>query len=380
MNKLKYLFTIVLTAQQINCMQNSKIGDLVKFPDLIIYVIQQSISNIDNEVKAYQGCEIYSVLNKEFHDLVMEAIFGKFENKYPSKLHLAVKINAIQWIKDNISNYKARIDYDNEFRCSLLRLAITELNPNMFKFLISLGFSLDSLSDVEKQIARFFDLNTDPNNKSWFEFAKELTLGKKIENFDYEKTLTWAIENNLLKIAGLILKNLNLREKLKLLRNAYDHKNIKLFAFIFIKTPAFQSLQFGWENLAPFLGNQIDISEPDYNYLVNKYSIAWATARTAYEQNEKINIDIVDQILVLKADVFTAILEHNESIHSTTDLIELFLSLGFDVNHKVIWIFENGLETVTLLELAIRRGHMYIAELLMKYGAKRETGSNCIVM
>ena len=376
------LILTILSSQSAFCVKQPKIGDFAKFPkELIVYIIYQSIENIDDPVKAYKECEIFCVLNKEFHNLVIETMFSKFKNnECPTKLHLAVKINAIQWIKDNIHNYKEKINSDPEFRYSLLRLAMTELNPNMFNLLISLGFSLESLSEAEKQIVMFFSLNENPNNKTWLAFAIEHISGKKIENFDYEKTITWTVENNLLKIGELILKNLNLREKLKLLRNVYDHKNIKLFAFIFIKTPSFQSLKFGFEKLVPFLGDEIETWETDYNYLINKFKNARAAVKTAYERNIKINMDLIDQILVLKADAFTAILDHHGSIFSTTDLIELFLSLGFDVNHKSFWFFGGKHEMVTLLELAIREGHMDIAELLMKHGAKRETGSNCIVM
>ena len=232
MNNLKFLFLSItlLFAPQALCMEQNfnegkkeecgedkqnqtPFGTLSILPkDVISYIISQIIEKYEDPVEAYEAFKSFK-LNGKFYDLIIDVLFSKFKYKYPSKLHIAAKINAINWISKNVNFHNKEINLPDSNGYTPLALAMFNVNKEILKLLLMYGANLGNITaDID-------DPNpTRPNFQSsiglyqlilpHLDEVVGLISGEiKMRSVLDAKLLIWAIKMNHIKFAAYLIVN-----------------------------------------------------------------------------------------------------------------------------------------------------------------------------
>jgi hypothetical protein len=220
MYKCKFFFIGIslLLAQQTACMQSQPLGDFsVLKTDVVLNSIYQLVSKYDNEVEAFKAVKNIASVNKLFRNLVLDALFAKFQNKYETKLHLALRLHFNQWIKENIHHYAQHIAKKTTVGYSLIELALIHLNEKiLFDLIVNYRANLENESAEVKDLVKLvFVKDSSIDSKHALDWAlnnkAHPCLIKFIINYCNDQQLpaifAWAVKNNARNIVARIIYN-----------------------------------------------------------------------------------------------------------------------------------------------------------------------------
>jgi ankyrin repeat protein len=200
--------------------------------DIFYSILEHYLSGVqDDEPKLYQACQKLLITSKRFTAPVLYFLEKKFESKKLSKLHIAVQLNALHWIRDYIAWLKNNLEDTTEIKKIVscvdadghtpLLYAVLNCNKEIANLLIDNGAKFYRITKSNNWWSNSgkWGVNRQSPDSAYYDFLDDLCGSGRAQiaeyfdpNLDLVAKLGEQVVNNLMKLTSA--KNLYFKTKL----------------------------------------------------------------------------------------------------------------------------------------------------------------------
>ena len=191
--------------------------------EIIAHILFQSIINESEDVvKAYEACKSiklnkkFSGLMDSFDNIIIDLLFSTFKNVYPSKLHIAAKLNDINWMEKNIIPDLDKINIIDSNGYTPLAYAMFNISKRAGELLLKNNGTLGNLVAKTEQnpainvrmVGNPYTITFDPINTTTLNKVLDYIINKGEIRVTFSfQLLIWSIRSNHIKLAAYLICN-----------------------------------------------------------------------------------------------------------------------------------------------------------------------------